>query len=228
MNGAPNAAPRRKSLLTWAVFLSAAMLSPQVARAHPHILINARTEIVFNAAGQVTEVTNVWDFDDAFSAFAIQGYDRNDDGILTRQELQPLAEVNVKSLADYHYFTRMTVDGAPIRFGHPRAYFDIFKNEKLTLHFTLPLARPLDVHGKTVQVDVYDPDYFAAIKFANNHPVQLVGASVGCESVVHRPEPLDPATAARLAVIPANQHEPPPDLFAITNKLVNATRVTCK
>jgi ABC-type uncharacterized transport system substrate-binding protein len=217
-------------ILTWAVLLSAtiATLSPQAAKAHPHILIDAHTEIVFNAAGQVTEVTNVWDFDDAFSAFAIQGYDRNDDGILTRQELQPLAEINLKSLADYDYFTRMTVDGKSIPFGHPRAYFDVFKNEKLTLHFTLPLARPLDVHGKTLQVNVYDPAYFAAVTFANDHPVELVGASAGCESVVHRPEPLDGATASRLAVIPASQRELPPELYAITNKLVNATRVTCK
>lgn len=217
-------------LLVWVALLSTAIVSilPQSAMAHPHILIDAHTEIMFNAAGQVSEVTNVWDFDDAFSAFAIQGYDANDDGLLTRQELQPLAEVNLKSLSDYNYFTRLTIDGTAVPLGNPRSYFDVFKNEKLTLHFTLPLAKPLDVRGRTLQVEVYDPAYFAAITFANEHPVQLLGNSAGCDSIVHRPEQLDPGTVARLAVIPADQRTLPPDLFAITNKLVNATRVTCK
>jgi len=216
--------------LVGAVLLSAAIVavSARATEAHPHILIDARTEIVFDAAGQVTAVTNIWNFDDAFSAFAIQGYDKNGDGVLTRQELQPLAEINLQSLADYNYFTRMIVDGKSVPFGLPNAYYDVFKDERLTLHFTLPLAAPLDVHGKTFQVDVYDPAYFAAITFANDHPVRLLGDGAGCESIVHRPEPLDPATAGRLSVIPASQRTLPPDLFAITNKLVNAARVMCK
>jgi ABC-type uncharacterized transport system substrate-binding protein len=200
----------------------------QRAHAHPHILIEARTELLFNAQGQVVGVSNVWDFDDAFSAYAIQGYDSKGDGKPTREDLQPFAEINLNSLAEYGYFTRMKVDGLNVSFAHPKNYFDVFANEKLTLSFTLPLAKPLDLHGKTLQLEVYDPTYFAAITFAQREPVKLVGASAGCESFVHRPEPLDPAIASQLAAIPASQRAPPPNLFAVTDKLVNATRVTCK
>src|ERR1700733_1943247 len=84
------------------------------ANAHPHILIDARTELLFNAQGQVVGVTNVWDFDDAFSAYAIQGYDSKGDGKPTKAELQPFAEINVKSLAEYSYFTRMKIDGVSV------------------------------------------------------------------------------------------------------------------
>lgn len=201
---------------------------PRIATAHPHILIDAHTELLFNAQGQLSGVTNVWDFDDAFSAFAIQGYDRKGDGNPTREELQPLAKVNLTSLAEYGYFTRVTVAGATIPFGSPKDYFDVFKDEKLTLHFTLPLSRPLDVRGKAIEVDVYDPAYFAAITFATDDPVQLSGGGGVCSASVHRPEPLDPGIAGQLAVIPADQRTLPPDLFAITNKLVNGLRVTCK
>ena len=216
-------------------YLAAALLSivmlgaaPRPASAHPHILIDAHTDILFNAQGQIVGVTNVWDFDDAFSAFAIQGYDSKSDGNPTRADLQPLAEVNLQSLAEYGYFTQLKVDGVPVAVGHPKDYYDVFTDEKLILHFTLPLAKPLDVRGKTVEIDVYDPAYFAAITFAKGTPVRLAGNSAGCESFVHRPEALDPAIASQLAVIPADQRTLPPELFAITNKLVNATRVSCK
>jgi ABC-type uncharacterized transport system substrate-binding protein len=198
------------------------------ASAHPHILIDAHADVLFNAQGQLVGVTNVWDFDDAFSAFAIQGYDSKNEGNPTRADPQPLAEVNLKSLAAYGYFTQFKVDGVPVAVGHPKDYYDIFANEKLTLHFTLPLAKPLDIRGKTVEIDVYDAAYFAAITFAKGAPVRLAGNSAGCESFVHRPEPLDPTIASQLAVIPADQRTLPPELFAITNKLVNATRVSCK
>ena len=203
-------------------------VNPQRAAAHPHILIEARTELLFNAQGEVVGVGNIWDFDDAFSAYAIQGYDSKGDGKPTRADLQPFAEINVKSLAEYDYFTRMKVDGVSVSFGHPKNYFDVFNDEKLTLSFTLPLSKPVDIRGKTLQLDVYDPAYFAAITFAQNQPVKLVGAGAGCESFVHRPEPLDPSIASQLAAIPASQRRPPPELFAVTDKLVNAARVTCK
>jgi ABC-type uncharacterized transport system substrate-binding protein len=210
--------------------LVCAMLAaaPGPASAHPHVVIEAHADILFNAQGQIVGVTNVWDFDDAFSAFAIQGYDSKSDGNPTRADLQPLAEINLQSLAEYGYFTQFKVDGAPVAVGHPKDYYDVFADERLTLHFTLPLAKPLDIRGKTVEIDVYDPAYFAAIIFAKSNPVRLAGNSAGCQSFVHRPEPLDPAIASKLAVIPADQRTLPPELFAVTNKLVNATRVTCK
>jgi ABC-type uncharacterized transport system substrate-binding protein len=212
------------------VLLGAAVLgtSPQRAEAHPHILIQARSEILFNAQGQVVGVTNIWDFDDAFSAYAIQGYDRKGDGKPTREDLQPFAEVNVKSLAEYGYFTHMKVGSTPVAFGKPKDYFDVFADEKLTLHFTLPTSKPVDLLGSMLQLDVYDPAYFAAITFADRKPFDLIGAKAGCESSVHRPESLDPVLASRLAVIPADQRTLPPELLAVTDKLVNAIVVSCK
>ena len=130
------------------------------ADAHPHILIDARTELLFNAQGQVVGVNNIWDFDDAFSAYAIQGYDSKGDGKPTREDLQPFAEINLNSLKEYGYFTRMKVDGVNIGFGHPKNYFDVFTNEKLTLTFTLPLAKPLDIKRQDIAARSLRPDLF--------------------------------------------------------------------
>lgn len=73
--------------------------------AHPHVFVEARSKLVFDDAGEVVAVRHVFRFDDAFSAFAIQGFDKNGDGEYSREELSELAQVNVESMADFGYFT---------------------------------------------------------------------------------------------------------------------------
>jgi ABC-type uncharacterized transport system substrate-binding protein len=205
------------------VFLSA--IGP--AAAHPHILIDAKAAVQFNQSGEAISVRNVWNFDDAFSAYAIQGYDSKGDGKPSRKDLQPLAEINVKSLAAYNFFTEVKVDGASVQMLHPVDYWDEFVNETLTLRFTLPFAQPVAVKGKTLEIDVFDPEYFAAITFAQGHPIELVDAK-NCDVAIHRPAPLDPSIASALAVIPADQRQLPGDLLAVTSKLVNGAVVACR
>ena len=79
------------------------------AAAHPHVFVDAKAEIVFDKAGRMTAVRHIWQFDEAFTAFAIQGLDANNDGKLSDAELQPLAKVNVDSLKEYDFFTYLTV-----------------------------------------------------------------------------------------------------------------------
>ncbi|EAV45776.1 hypothetical protein SIAM614_24192 [Stappia aggregata IAM 12614] len=83
-------------------FLMAALSS---ASAHPHVFVEARSKLVFDDAGQAVALQHVFRFDDAFSAFAIQGFDKDGDGHYSREELSELAKVNVESMADYGYFT---------------------------------------------------------------------------------------------------------------------------
>ncbi|POF30998.1 ABC-type nickel/cobalt efflux system permease component RcnA [Roseibium marinum] len=73
--------------------------------AHPHVFVEARSRLVFDDEGQAVAVNHVFRFDDAFSAFAIQGFDTDGDGVYSREELSELAKVNVESMADFGYFT---------------------------------------------------------------------------------------------------------------------------
>jgi ABC-type uncharacterized transport system substrate-binding protein len=41
---------------------------------------------------------------------AVQGLDTNGDGVCSKEELKPLAEVNVTSLKDFDYFTFVHLD----------------------------------------------------------------------------------------------------------------------
>ncbi len=67
-----------------AVLLVAAGLLPVPAFAHPHIFVDAKAIITFNDAGQVVSIHNTWTFDEAYSAWSVQGLARlihTDDGL---------------------------------------------------------------------------------------------------------------------------------------------------
>ena len=100
-----------------ATTLSLAFAVP--AQAHPHVWVSMHSEVVFAPDGTVTGVRHDWAFDDMFSAFATQGYESKVKGQFTREELAPLAKVNVESLKEYDYFTYATVDGKKAKMGEP-------------------------------------------------------------------------------------------------------------
>ena len=54
---------------------------------------------------------HAWAFDDMYSMFATQGLESKEKGKFTRDELAPLAKVNVESLKEFDYFTYATADG---------------------------------------------------------------------------------------------------------------------
>ncbi len=108
-------------------------------------------------------VIHAWTFDEFYSAMAVQGLDTNGDGVFSAEELKPLAEVNIKSLKDFDYFTFVHIgDGDNLPLKPPENYSLDYNKGLLTLHLTLPLEKPLDAQSQEVQVDVYDPSFFVA------------------------------------------------------------------
>lgn len=200
------------------------------ATAHPHVLVSSRSEIVIDGR-QVTAVRHIWTFDEAFSAFAIQGLDTDGDGKLTAEELKPLAQINVESLEEYGFFTFLTVAGAEVEdraFADPADYWLEWDGRQLTLHFTLPLIQPVDAGNGPLRLDVYDPEYFVAFTLDREKPAVLAGGAAGCGLDIAKPEPLDAEAAARLAQIPAEIRNLPENLFVMTSDRANAITVTCR
>jgi ABC-type uncharacterized transport system substrate-binding protein len=204
----------------------AAIASAPPAFAHPHVLVTARAEILFGAGAEIAAIRHIWQFDPAFSAYAMQGYDANNDGMITIAELAPLAQINVESLSEYGFFTWLTSGDASPTFLDPDEYWLDVYGGQLTLFYTLPLTEPLPVAGEAT-LEVYDPEYFVAFSFDATNPVTLIGAPAGCSAVYHPPQELDAATAALLAAVPADQRALPADLAGATADLANAIVVTC-
>jgi ABC-type uncharacterized transport system substrate-binding protein len=160
-----------------------------LAHAHPHVWVTMTSELLYAPDGSVTGVRQAWTFDDMFSAFATQGLEQKAKGEFTREELQPLANVNVESLQEYAYFTYLKVNGKPQKNAllDPVDYYLEYdpKETVLTLHFTLPLKTP--VKAKALDVEVYDPEFFIDFAFAEKDQVRLVNAPAQCSVSVVKP-----------------------------------------
>jgi ABC-type uncharacterized transport system substrate-binding protein len=203
----------------------AGSLSP--AAAHPHVFIDARAELVFDATGNLAAIRHVWRFDEAFSAFATQGMATDDNGKITRETLQPLAKVNVDSLKDFDYFTFLHVGPKRYGFKIPTEYWLQMDQGQLVLFYTLNLTAPVPVAKQPIVLDVYDPAYFVDYTLVPSEPALLVNAPTGCKMQVQPKGDPDPAAAAILSSIPASERQLPPEYQSLTKDLVNRITVQC-
>jgi ABC-type uncharacterized transport system substrate-binding protein len=170
--------------------LASLAFSP-AAQAHPHVWVTMTSQLVYAPDGAVTGVRHTWTFDDMYSTFALEGVEQKTKGVYTREELTPLAEVNVTSLKEYDFFSYAKANGKKVAFTDPVDYWLDYKNETLTLHFTLPFKSP--VKAKDINLEVYDPTYFVDFAFAEKDPVALVGAPAQCKFSVERPHEVSTA-----------------------------------
>jgi ABC-type uncharacterized transport system substrate-binding protein len=171
-----------------ALVLAAAALAllPQQASAHPHVFVTVKSELVYGPDGSATAVRHAWTFDDMFSTYATQGLETKQKGVFTREDLAPLAEVNVTSMKEYGYFTHIKADGKKVPLSDAKDYWLEFRDSVLTLHFTLPLKSALK--SKALEVEVYDPEYFVDLSFDEKEPAKLAGAPAQCTLAMTKPE----------------------------------------
>lgn len=151
-----------------------AVLVARPADAHPHVWVTFHSEVVYASKGVMAAIRHIWTFDDMYSAFALQGIAHAKKGEYTRTELTGLAQLNMKSLKTYDYFTYAKADGRKIAFSSPVDYWLDYIASTLTLHFTLPLKAP--TAAKTMEIEVYDPTIFVDFEFAKEKPTSLEGA----------------------------------------------------
>ena len=155
------------------------------ASAHPHVWVSMKSELIYAPDGSVTGVRHAWTFDDMFSTFATQGLETKQKGVFTREDLKPLAEVNVTSLKEFGFFTYAKANGNKVPFTDPVDYWLDFADSVLTLHFTLPFKKPVKAHE--LDIEMFDPDYFVDFVFDEKDPVKLVSAPAACKLTIVRP-----------------------------------------
>jgi ABC-type uncharacterized transport system substrate-binding protein len=207
-----------------AVF-AGSVLAGGAASAHPHVWVTVRSELVYAPDGSVTGVRHAWTFDDMFSVFATQGIESKKKGEFTREELAPLADVNVSSLKEYDFFTYAKANGVTVEFNEPPAGYYLEFNPKdtvLTLNFTLPLKQP--VKAKDLVVEVYDREFFVDFSFAEKNAAKLVGAPARCKLSVVNPEQMDATLSQQLAQLGADQRDP---TLTVGSQYANKLVVKC-
>lgn len=161
------------------------VLGVTAAQAHPHVWITATSELIYAPDGSITGVRHAWTFDDTFSTYALQGIETKTKGVYSREELGSLAQTNVESLKEFSFFTFAKADGKKEKFQEPVDYFLEYRDDALTLHFTLLLKTP--VKPKLLALEVFDPAYFIDFKLAEKDPIRLIGAPSACQMKFQRP-----------------------------------------
>lgn len=170
------------------VLLLVALLPAHPASAHPHVWVTMETEFLFNPSKAITGFRHKWTFDEFYTSFAIQGLDKNGDGVYSREELAELAEVNITSLKEFEYFTFPKLGKSVLERQLPRDYYLEHGDGRLTLYLTLPLAKPLPFERiKDLSFIVYDPTFFVDFNFAKTTPVRLAGAPATCAATIKAP-----------------------------------------
>ena len=202
------------------------------AQAHPHIFIDAKATIVFNDAGELTEIRNAWTFDEAFSVWQIQGLDTNNDGITSSEEMQELADENIKGLAEYNFYTSAGAytasgqTGASLPFTEVGGAKFVFADNRSTLSFDIAPKTPYRITGK-LEIAVADPEYYVAITFHAPADVTLVNAPAGCALHMEPPRELSPDLQARLFDLSSDVTQLPPDLEAAVRGSQGAIVLDC-
>lgn len=165
------------------------VLANERAIAHPHVFVAAETEVLYMPDGSISGIRHRWSFDEGYSAFAVQGLDKNNDGKLTSDELVDLAKVNVESLHEFGFFTVAKANGRKQAFAPPVDYNLAYDGKVLTLTFTLPLKAPASA-SKSFGLEVFDESYFVSFAWAEGEkPVKLSAAPTGCIVTLTRPKP---------------------------------------
>ncbi len=213
----------RRIILALAVVIGALTTA---ALAHPHIFVDAKVRVIFNANGEVAGIHHEWTFDEAMSAWQIQGLDTDNDGTVTRAEMQELADENMVGLSQYYFYTFAGEGDESLTFvDGTNASFD-YQNGRTTLAFDIAVETPYRIKD-TLELAVNDPEYYVAITTPDLNAVSLDGAPEGCVASLQPPRELDPGVAERLYALGPDVTELPPDLANAMRGVQGAILIKC-
>lgn len=199
--------------------------------AHPHMWVEGKVQVLFDAQGQVIGVTQTWMFDEMFSSYAKQGLPEGTDKRPPQADLDQIGTSWIEALADpmSHYFTNITHGNREVPTG-PAQRVRVDWNtdtEQMSLSFELPFLTPVTPDDRPLVVSVSDPTFYVAYSFESPDAIELLAAPERCQASYEMPQRLDTQTAQRLASIGPDVTELPPDLMAITQTLQHRVVLTC-
>ena len=141
------------------------------AHAHPHVWVTVEATVLHGQGGFVG-LSYKWTFDEAYTATAIEGLDKNKDGIYDRKELAELAKVNIDGLKEFAFFTHAFLGGRKLATGEASDYWLEHKGGLLSLHFTLPFATPVPSRGQGLRLHHPRSGILRRLELAGEEPCE--------------------------------------------------------
>lgn len=202
-----------RSWLSATLSLLGTMLSVGVVSAHPHIFVDARATISFNAFGQLETIQNEWTFDEAFSVWQVQGLDIDDNGVTTPQEMQSLADENLAALADFGFYTSVGEGDQALELKPVGPASFSFSGNRSTLTFSVAPATPFLAPDR-LEIGIADPAFYLGISFADASKLSFENLPPRCETQLLAGKPMADDVAAQLLSLGPDVFQLPPELAA--------------
>jgi tRNA threonylcarbamoyladenosine biosynthesis protein TsaE len=157
-----------------------------------HYHLSTTTTLEADAQGNLASLSMDWHYDDAASEFLLEGEDLSPDH--QAQTLQTLNDNIMRDLYKLGYYTYLKVGGEPIPLSKAGAASLQLQGKDLDLRFTLPLAKPVAVKGKTLELELADPDGAGILSYTDASKFKLPAAWQGnCKtSLAKDPGALEP------------------------------------
>ncbi|WP_027681682.1 DUF1007 family protein [Rhizobium leguminosarum] len=161
---------------------------PTVTFAHPHIFVDAKFEAIAAPDGSLQELRDTWQFDEVFSSSVLLDFDKNRNNVLDPAEVAAVAKTVRESLAQYNYYTNVTINGKALAFAKPDVLHGTYENGSLILSFAQKPMAKTPLKGLIV-FGVYDPTLYTALDFASDADLKISGEGFNrCSRKVVRPD----------------------------------------
>jgi len=176
-------------IATWMI-----VIGSQAASAHPHAWIDVRTTLILSNASTVRAIREEWSFDRDYTNYVLH----DSKGRVT--SLPEFTRSAMQHLAPYGYFIELRGGGTRLSLGQVTGAESSISNGSLLMHFTVALARPVNLSTSSMTFSVYDPTYYIAFAHVKDHPVSFEGAdaaacSARIQSATPSPQALSQAQA---------------------------------
>ena len=169
MSAIPSRLARRRAAacLVHAAILAAVLAAP--AAAHPHVFIeNTVTLIMKDGAPDALRFS--WVFDEMFSATLRSTFVKGKPEKLSKETVAEIEKRAFANLAQFGYFIDLKINDAPVKVSTVTGFDVMFANGRAVYQFVVPLQGPKPQARNTLQIAVFDPEYYIDYRFAAARP----------------------------------------------------------
>lgn len=152
--------------------------------------------------GRLIAIEQRWEFDEFVSAILLESMDTIVPGNPPMATLADESQRMVKDLAPFHYYSHLSINGKKTKITAPASHYlkaiktNLSENgtprppvNLLSLIMRFEFPEPLPVENNTLQLEVYDPTYYAAFSFTSNSSTQ--NSNPQCKRQITLPKPND-------------------------------------
>lgn len=209
------------------ITLFVTFVATQAVNAHPHMFFKSTAQFVLDEQGRLTKLRVVFLVDELNTLYTFSELKVNQDGDnkLTAAETDKVARTVMEGFGQHGYFTNLRDDSGKIRLRKPSGVAVHLEQLRLGLAFVIPLEKPLELKGKSLSLQLYDPTYFTAITI--DLPPMVVGKGAKCSVAVSKPEETEQTRRSQVLLSQLSREETP-DVENVGVMFAETTRLTCQ